>query len=200
MSPIAIPSKMETGILIKLTAETPFPCIIPRNVENNTITYTSSTDAPARISCGIPCFVPYPSSISLTMRGTTTAGETAASTAPITAASRTDTPIIFGASKIIPSISKEAGTKHIKTAGLPIFLSPVRSSPSPARVRMMISAIFLSSEEMERILSSKRFSTYGPNTIPVSSIPKRLGSFTFRHIHPIAIPTTRINAMLNNIS
>ena len=53
----------------------------------------SSTDAPARISCGIPSFTPYPSSISLTILGTTTAGETAASTAPIIAASNRLNPI-----------------------------------------------------------------------------------------------------------
>lgn len=37
-SPRMIPRRIETGIFIKLTAETPFPCIMPVNVENRTIT------------------------------------------------------------------------------------------------------------------------------------------------------------------
>ena len=154
-SPMAIPRKIETGIFTKRMRDAPSPCIIPTKVENNTITYTSSTDAPARISCGIPSLPPYPSSISFTIRGTTTAGETAASTAPMTAASSHVMPSSFGARKSIPSSSKLAGTKHMSTADLPIFFSPDRSSPSPARVNMMISAILRSSDEIPRMLPSR---------------------------------------------
>lgn len=38
--------------------------------------------APARIICGMPLSVPYPSSIRRTIRSAATAGETAPSTAP----------------------------------------------------------------------------------------------------------------------
>ena len=199
-NPIAIPRKIETGIFTKLSTDAPSPCIIPTKVENRTITYTSSTDAPARISCGIPSFTPYPSSISLTILGTTTAGETAASTAPIIAASSRLNPISFGAIRIIPSNSKDAGTKHIKTAGLPIFFRPDRSSPSPALVRIMISAIFRSSDDIPRILLSNRFNTYGPRITPVANIPNKLGSLHFWQSHPMDIPTIRINAILNSMN
>ena len=97
--------------------------------------------------------------MSRTIRGTTTAGETAASTAPKIAASSTVSPMSFGASKSTPISSKDAGTKHIRTAGRPSFFSPEVSSPSPARVRIMIRAIFRSSGEMPRMLPSSRFRT-----------------------------------------
>ena len=88
---------MEMGIFTKsITLALP-PWAMPENVENRTMTKISSQDAPARIICGILFFVPYPLSISFTMRGTTTAGETAASTAPITAASMRFPPRIMGA-------------------------------------------------------------------------------------------------------
>ena len=115
------------------------------------------------------------------------------------AASSIDNPISFGASSTIPTISNVAGTKHIITAGLPIFLSPERSRPRPALVRIMISAIFRSSAEIPRILSSNRFSTYGPSVMPVIIIPSRLGSLIFLQIQPIDIPTSRIKAILNNM-
>jgi 3-methylcrotonyl-CoA carboxylase beta subunit len=56
--PTAMPSRMDTGMLTKLSREALSPCIMPTKVENRTMTYTSSTDAPARISCGMPCFPP----------------------------------------------------------------------------------------------------------------------------------------------
>ena len=49
------------------------------------------------------------------------AGETAPTTAPMTAASRVDTPISRGASSTIPSTSRPAGRKHSSRAGLPCF-------------------------------------------------------------------------------
>ena len=117
-------------------------------VVKRTITYTSSTDAPASISCGIPLLVPYFSSISLTILGTTTAGDTAAKTAPMIADSSNDKPSNPVPSISIPASSKVAGTKHIIMAGLPILLSPDISRLSPALVRIMINAIFLKSADI----------------------------------------------------
>ena len=154
-----IPATIETGMFTNFIMETPFPCAILINVVNNTITYTSSTDAPARISCGIPFFVPYPSSISFTILGTTTAGETAANTAPIIAASNTVKCNNLGPNISIPSNSKVAGTKHIITAGLPIFFNPEISRLKPARVKIIIKAIFLISDEIPSSESSNN-----PNT------------------------------------
>ena len=88
---------MDTGMFAKSISRALPPWAMPENVENKTMTKISSQDAPARIICGILFFVPYPVSISFTMRGTTTAGETAASTAPITAASMRLIPRIMGA-------------------------------------------------------------------------------------------------------
>lgn len=55
--------------------------------------------------------------------------------------------------------SHVASTKHIRKAGLTIFFKPDVSRQRPALVRIMISAIFLSSEDIERMLTSIRFNT-----------------------------------------
>ena len=60
------------------------------------MTNTSSAEAPAMIICGMDCSVPHFSSISFNIRGTITAGETAAITAPITAHSTADNPSSLG--------------------------------------------------------------------------------------------------------
>ena len=97
-APSAIPSTMDSGMPMKSAARACPPCAMLVKIENSTITNTSSQDAPARIICGMLLSVPRRSSMSLTMRGTTTAGETALSTAPVTAASTGLIPSSFGAS------------------------------------------------------------------------------------------------------
>ena len=57
-APTSTPSTIETGICAKSSAETVPPCAMPTNAVNSTITNTSSNDAPARISCGMPLSVP----------------------------------------------------------------------------------------------------------------------------------------------
>ena len=99
----------------------------------------------------------------------------------------------------MPSSSKEAGTKHINTADLPIFFIPDKSNPSPALVKIIMSAIFLSSVDTPRILPSKRLRTYGPNTMPVANIPSNPGNLHFWQIHPIDIPKSKISEILNHI-
>ena len=79
----------------------------------------------------------------------------------------------------MPIISNDAGTKHIRTAGLPIFFSPDKSSPRPALVRIMINAILRSSADIPRILSASRLSPYGPRIIPVINIPSKAGNLIF---------------------
>ena len=76
--------------------------------------------------------VPYLSSISLSILGTSTAGDTAATTEPIKAASNRLMSKSLGAIKIIPIISKLAGTKHINIAGRPTFFKSSISRLSPA--------------------------------------------------------------------
>ena len=163
------------------------------------MTKTSSTDAPARISCGIDFFVPQPSSVSLIMRGTMTAGDTAPTTAPMIAASRRDTPRKIGARIIIPVTSKQAGTKHIRIAGRPAFFKSSRFKDNPALSKMMINAIRRSCDEISRMDESSQPSPYGPRIIPVAIIPTSPGSLTFLHSHPSAIPSSSINAILCNI-
>ena len=77
------------------------------------------------------------------------AGDTAATTAPITAASSNEMPSKGGATSIIPAISKQAGTKHISTAGRPTFFKSLISKASPARIRMITSAICRSSTDTD---------------------------------------------------
>lgn len=101
----------------------------------------------------------YPSSISLTILGTTTAGDTAASTEPRIRDSNGLKSKSVGASNKTPNSSNVAGRKHIKMAGLPSFLKADKSSPKPALVSIIIKAIFLKSADIARILGSNRFKT-----------------------------------------
>ena len=101
----------------------------------------------------------YPSSISLTILGTTTAGDTAASTEPRIRDSNGLKSKSVGASNKTANSSNVAGRKHIKMAGLPSFLKADKSSPKPALVKMMIRAIFLRSPDIAKILGSKMFKT-----------------------------------------
>ena len=163
------------------------------------MTKISSHDAPAIIICGIDCFVPYFSSINCTMRGTTTAGETAASTVPITAASIREISKKIGANSTYPTISNDAGTKASKIAGLPTFFKSFKFNDKPALSKMIINAILRSSAEIDKIDESRKSSTYGPSTIPVTSIPIMRGSFNFWHIAAIQSPTKKISANDVNI-
>ena len=56
--PTVIPNTMDIGIFRKLTADISPVCDRPRNAEKRTITNTSSTDAPASISCGMLLSLP----------------------------------------------------------------------------------------------------------------------------------------------
>ena len=94
-----------------------------------------------------------------TIRGTTTAGETAPRTAPITAASIMFIPRIAGANKIYPIISQVAGTKDKRIAGRPAFFKSLISGDKPAFNRIIINAIFLSSSEIDKIDGSKKSNT-----------------------------------------
>ena len=88
MPPSTMPNKMETGMLTKSIRCAFPPWAILENVENSTMTKISSQEAPARISCGIPFILYRNSRYHLAdHRGTTIAGDTAARTAPMTAAS-----------------------------------------------------------------------------------------------------------------
>ena len=88
--------------------------------------------------------VPRLSSIIRIIRGTTTAGDTALSTAPIKSASMRSSPSKSGAKQKYPRISMHAGTNDIITAGRPTFFKSARLSVRPARIRIIISAICLS--------------------------------------------------------
>ena len=108
-------------------------------------------------------------------------------------------PFANSTSRIIPRTSKQAGTKHIRIAGLPTFFKSSRFSESPALARIMINAIFRSSDEIFKMEASIRFKAYGPNTIPVTNIPKSPGRCTFLQSHPIIMPSNSIHAILINI-
>ena len=191
-SPATAPRAIDSGMFTKLITSTELPRARPVNVVNSTITKTSSTEAPARIICGIFFFVPYPSSISFIIPGTTTAGDTAPTTAPRIAASSTVIPSNGGASNNIPRTSKVAGRKHIRIAGLPTFFRSSADNFNPALRNIMISAIFLISAEIFNTLESMRFSTEGPMRIPASNMPSRPGSPDFLHRKPRKSPKNKI--------
>ena len=182
------------GIFKKSVTFAEPPCAIVTNVENSTITKISSQDAPARIICGMLFCVPHFSSISFTILGTTTAGETALSTAPMTADSIRFTPSRSGANRIYPTISQHAGTNDIITADLPTFFKSERLSDNPAFISIMISAICRSSEDMPSIFESSRSRTYGLTTIPTPSIPIIRGNPIFSNIAAADKPTRKMTA------
>ena len=153
-APARMPSTMENGIRTSVPAEIPPPSASPVKAVKRTITNTSSTEAPAMIICGMPARVPLPSSIRRSILGTITAGDTAATTQPMMAASNTEMPSRRGASSTIPAISKQAGTKQSSTAGRPARFRSASSRFRPARVRMMMSAMRRRSAEMARMLPS----------------------------------------------
>ena len=66
----------------------------------------------------------------------------------------------------MPRISKQAGTKHIRTAGRPTRFRSSTSSDSPARISMIIRAILRSSAEIPNMEPSIR-SRHRVQQIPV---------------------------------
>ncbi len=57
-APARTPRRIESGMRAKPAQETADPCARLVKVVNRTITNTSSTEAPARIICGMPCLTP----------------------------------------------------------------------------------------------------------------------------------------------
>ena len=152
------------------------------------------------IICGMLFLVPYFSSINETILGTTTAGDTAANTDPITAAEMRSIPKIYGANKKKAKISKLAGTKDIMIAGRPTFFRSSRFKDSPAFNNIMINAICLRSADIDKIDGSNKSNTYGPSTIPVINIPIMRGNLILWQIAAIDNPTKKIKASDVNIN
>lgn len=119
--PMPMPRMMETGICQTIFQENAPPVAIVVKEVKSTMTKTSSAEAPVIIISGMPLSVPYPVSLSLSIRGTTTAGETAAITQPNIAASRAESLSIKVPRSKYPKISAVAGIKHRSTAETPFF-------------------------------------------------------------------------------
>lgn len=135
--------------------------------------------------------VPRRPSISRTMRGTTTAGDTAPITAPITAASARASPSSGGASSVKAAISNVAGRKAVNAAGRPTFFRSEAFRDSPARKRMTTSAILRTSAETKSVFSSKRPGACGPSNMPAASMPTSAGRRAQRQGAPQARPQSR---------
>ena len=193
-APNATPSIIEIGIFTKSIIWTWPPCAMLTKAVNRTTTKISSQEAPAIMNWGILFCVPYLLSISCTIFGTTTAGETAPRTAPITAASILETSSKSGAKRKKAKISKPAGTQDIIIAGRPTFFKSERLRESPAFKRIIMSAICRNSDDIDRIDGSNTFNTYGPKTMPVISIPIMRGSFHFWQIAAVDSPIKNIKA------
>jgi hypothetical protein len=111
----------------------------------------------------------------------------------------TGNPNRIGANNNMPTISRVAGTKHIRIAGRPTFLKSSSLRLSPALSSMMINAILRSWGEILSSELSSRFIHDGPMTIPTINIPKRGGSLAFEQSHPANIPKIRTRDKLSNI-
>ena len=120
--PTNIPKTMETGTCQTIFRENVPPVAIVVKEVKSTITKTSSADAPVIIISGIPLSAPYPVSFSFSIRGTTTAGDTAAMTQPKTAASKTGSLSINVPGKRYAEISAVAGKNTVR-ARKPRFFS-----------------------------------------------------------------------------
>ncbi len=143
--------------------------------------------------------MPILRSIRLIILGTITAGDTAATTAPITAASRSVTPKSIGARIITPTISNDAGRKHINAAGRPTALSSLTLSERPARRSIITKAICRSSMDISAIELSIRSKPCTPNKIPATNIPTRGGSLRSVERYPNTRARINIKAKLLNI-
>ena len=128
--------------------------------------------------------------------GTMMAGEAAASIAPTIAESIRESPRHAGPRITAPTISNVAGTKQSMMAGRPIFFMSLISRLNPARNKITISAISRSSEEIERILGSSRFSAAGPRMMPVMISPRSDGICSFLKIPLMQNPIRSISARL----
>ncbi len=160
MIPTMIPRTIEMGIApscIRIFVCS--PPYMPKNTVNRTITKTSSNEEAPRIIVGIAFLAPRPRSIKSIIRGTTTAGETAAKMEPRMAASRQVIFSSLGATSITPPISKTAGNALIITVARPTRFKASRRSSNPALSRMTISAIFLKSPETFIISGDIKFNT-----------------------------------------
>ena len=111
-----------------------------------------------------------------------------------------DIPNNLGARRIIPIISKQAGTKHIIIAGLPTFFNSDTLSDNPALARIIINAILRNCADISRIDVSIKFSAYGPIIIPTANIPISDGNRSFLHIPPSNRPNNKMIAKLKNIN
>src|SRR5699024_6140140 len=127
------------------------------------------------------------------------AGETAARTAPITAASARVIWSIAWAKSRNTRISQVAGTQDRRIAGLPTFFKSDKYRVSQTLIRKIIMAICLRSEEMERMELSRRLSRYGPRRIPVKSIPMILGRCSLWQTPAINSPARKMKASEVNI-
>ena len=87
----------------------------------------------------------------------------------------------------------------MRTAGLPAFFRSSMSRDSPARAKMTIRASCRRSAEMDRTVESSTSSILGPSTIPVMSIPSRLGSPMRLKRSPRSIPHKKMSAKLISI-
>ena len=134
--------------------KTIFPCSrapdnpMPSKIPYRLIAMTSSKLAAARMTVETPLSSPYPWAFSLSIQGTTTAGETAAMKAPRAKAKCQGMSQNHMPSRpiIVPSVLW--GIKVNKIVERPIFFKDFKSSSKPARSKITVKAILLISCEM----------------------------------------------------
>ena len=131
--------------------------------------------------------------------GTTTAGDTAPSTAPRIAECKTVSPSSHGPSAVIAAPSTIAGTAESKTTRPPTRCSVSRLSSNPARSKMTISAIRRRSVEAVSNPGWIQSSAKGPITTPRSSMPTRPGTVSLRKAQSTKMLRTTISARLTSM-
>ena len=195
--PDTIPASIDTGTLTTdcITELCP-PAASDKNTENSVIAKTSSMEAPAIIIVGTSFFLPRPCSLSESMEGTTTAGETAQSmkaVRPAAAQLKSNISLII---KVNAVPSKMQGIKDIRRAVRPAFFRVALRMPRPARRRMTMRA-----KDFKKGLNSHRTSGLRSlikteHRIPKITIPNIEGSFIFPKSLPNIQPPERMSASI----
>mmetsp|Transcript_18133 Transcript_18133/g.59224 ORF Transcript_18133/g.59224 Transcript_18133/m.59224 type:complete len:338 (-) Transcript_18133:618-1631(-) len=160
-------------------SEPPWPSVRPEAMEKPLIASTSSKEAAATTSDGIPLSTPYPLLCSSNIPNTTTAGETAPRMKPRAIPSAGGMPKINTEAPPTTTASETPGIAVSLTAMSPMRRKASRSSSRPERVKMMDSPAAL----MLLDHASGSPSTSSPGrfrkTMPDKSIPRSGGSPTY---------------------
>mmetsp|Transcript_36640 Transcript_36640/g.66421 ORF Transcript_36640/g.66421 Transcript_36640/m.66421 type:complete len:226 (-) Transcript_36640:375-1052(-) len=174
MAPPRKPRPISRGPCKALMSTSPFPTASPMNMENPEMATTSSKEAAATTSEGMPFSTPNPRLCRLNMPPTTTAGDTAPKMKPIESARKNGMPKIPHARPAEASASLTPGRTVRRTTANPILLTAPKSISKPPLIRMFIrpkARTPIPQDSGRPRARSPQFFT----TIPESNMPRRGG-------------------------